>query len=528
MDTRSTVREEGTGPTQDSDFFALRELIIGDQIQKLEELRKRLDDPNLRSQEVSKVLAQALSLAIQRDARVPVALQPIIEDSLRTSVEKDPGLLATALFPIVGQAVRKAVAHAMQQLLDSLNAIFADGLSFKRWRWRLEAIRSGKSFGEIALARSLAYRVEQIYLVHRKTGILLAESSRHSGLMENADLVVGMLTALQDFARDSFTNKKQDDLEVLHIGEFKVWLLHGPLAILAVVVRGRLPQELQARFAAKIEQIHKDFHAQLLAFERDGRPIAGIREGLDGYLLGEAPFERPSHITLKVIAAVVVGLMAAGVVLRVRDDIRWQHFLQALGQEPGITVIDTHHGWSTYSVTGLRDPIAVEPGSLLPGFHLSPSRVSESWQPYLSLDSRLAGMHRLSAEIDSVWKETIHFELNSTTIPLYELPHVDDVSEEIQQLNADAVSQGKRVRVEIVGHTDHTGAEEHNAELSQQRAETVIQLLEKRGVAADLLSSVGVGDSQPQRADADLYEQNLDRRATFIVRVDSLAQGDRR
>lgn len=528
MDTRSTVHEGEAGSIQDRDFFELRELIIGDQIQKIEELRKRLDDPSLRSQEVSRILAQALSLAIQRDSRVPVALQPIIEDSLRTSVERDPGLLATALFPIVGQAVRKAVAHAMQQLLDSLNAIFADGLSFKRWRWRLEAIRSGKSFGEIALARSLAYRVEQIYLIHRKTGILLAESSRHSGLMEDADLVVGMLTALQDFARDSFTSKKQDDLEVLHIGEFKVWLLHGPLAILAVVVRGRLPQELQARFTTKIEHIHKDFHALLLSFENDGRPIAGIGEGLDAYLLGEAPLERQSHTTLKVAAAVVFGLMLVGVVFRMRADMRWRHYLQALGQEPGVTVINTHHGWSTYSVTGLRDPMAVEPGSLLPEFHLSSSKVSENWQPYLSLDPRLAGMHRLSAETDSVRKEAIHFEVNSTTIPLYELPHVDDVSEQIRQLNEDAVSQGKKVRVEIVGHTDHTGAEEHNAELSQQRAETVIRLLEERGVAANLLSSAGVGDSQPQRADADLYEQNLDRRVTFVVRVDPLAAGGQR
>jgi OOP family OmpA-OmpF porin len=528
MDTRSTVHEGEVGSIEDKDLFELRELLVGDHIHKIEELRKRLDDPVLRSQEVSRVLAQALSLAIQRDSRVPVALHPIIEDSLRTSVERDPALLATALFPIVGQAVRKAVAHAVQQLLDSLNSIFADGFSLKRWRWRLEAIRSGKSFGEIALARSLAYRVEQIYLIHRKTGILLAESSKHSGLMEDADLVVGMLTALQDFARDSFTNNKQDDLEVLHIGEFKVWLLHGPLAILAVIVRGRLPQELQARFAIKIEQIHKDFHAQLLAFENDGRPIAGIGEGLDGYLLGEASLEHQSHLTLKIMAATVFGLMLAGVVLRVQSDIRWRNYLKTLGQEPGVTVIDTHHGWSRYSVTGLRDPMAVEPESLLPGFHLSPSKVSESWQPYLSLDPRLAGMHRLSAEIDSVRKEAIHFEVNSTTIPLYELPHVDDVSEEIRQLNADAASQGKRIGVEIVGHTDHTGAEEHNAELSQQRAETVIQLLKKRGVAANLLSPVGVGDSQPQRADADLYEQNLDRRATFIVRVDSLTQGNQR
>ncbi len=520
MDDRSTLKEHEQAQASEHSFVELRDLLLGDQIRELEELRRRLDDPNLRTQETSKILADALSLSIQRDRRVQSVLQPIAEDSLRASVEKNPNLFADAVFPIVGQAVRKAVAHALQQTLDSLNSILADGISLKRWRWRLEAIRSGKSFGEIALARSLTYRVEQVYLIHRKTGILLAESSKHPGLLGDADLVVGMLTALQDFVRDSFTTNKQDDLDVLHIGEFKVWLLHGPLAILAVVVRGQLPQELQARFADRIEQLHSDFHSQLVSFETSGKPIVGIDAGLNDYLLGAATSERPSYARVKVALGITAAILLLTLFVQVRDEIRWRNYLGALRREPGIVIIEAHRGWSMFSLVGLHDPIAVEPRSLLPAYHLSEKKVSEHWEEYLSLDPRLSNARRLNEEAAALSKEVIRFEVNTTKIPPEQLPLVDTVSDQIRQLAFTAASQGKELRVKIFGDADSTGTEDRNTELSRERAEMMMRLFVARGIDPTILTAVGLGDRLPGRHDADSYQQNLDRRVTFTVLLD--------
>ena len=518
MEAKSALDEPQADLIPEKEFTELRELLLGDQMQKVEELRNRLDDPGVRAGEISKILAQALSLSMQRDQKISSALHPVIQQSLRTSVEKEPEILATALFPIVGQAVRKSVAHAVEQLLDSINAIFEDGFSLKRWGWRLEAMRTGKSFAEIALARSRSYRVEQIYLIHRKTGMLLAQATRNAGLMEDADLVVGMLTALQDFARDSFTSTKQDDLEVLQIGEFKVWLLHGPLAILAVVVRGRLPQELQLRFQAKVEHIHKDFHAGLLSFEKDGRPIPGIEDGLSALLLGQgASTEARSHTRLKIAAGVFVALLLCGAFFRIRQDARWNGYVNKLRQQPGIVVVDAHRGWKTLAITGMRDPLAIDPRALLSEFHLREDQVTAGWEEYLSLDPRLADVRRMDTERGFVQDAVIRFEVNSTQITLDELRRVDELSGQIRRLIKDANAQGLAVRIEVVGHTDHTGVEGHNAELSQQRAATVIRLLAERGIDPSTLSGKGVADSQPQHDGTDLYEQALDRRVTFRV-----------
>ena len=517
MEAKSSSEEQQTDSISDREFVELREVLLGDQMQKVEALRRRLDDPGARAEEVSRILAQALSMSIQRDQKLSKILHPVIEQSLRTSVEREPEILATALFPIVGQAVRKSVAHAVEQLLDSINAIFENGFSFKRWGWRLEAMRTGKSFGEIALARSRSYRVEQIYLIHRKTGMLLAQATRNAGLMEDADLVVGMLTALQDFARDSFTSAKQDDLEVLQIGEFKVWLLHGPLAIFAVVVRERLPQELQLRFAAKVEQVHKDFNAGLVSFEKDGRPILGIEEGLSGLLLGQAASEPRSNTKLKIAAGVFLALLLCGVFFRVRQDLRWNGYVNELRQQPGIVVVDTRRGWKTLAVVGMRDPLTLKPRTLLSKFHLREDQVSESWGEYLSLDPRLANLRRMDAERGIVQATVIHFEMDSTRITSNELQTVDDLSRQIQRLIVDAKAHRMEIAIEVIGHTDHTGVEVHNSELSQERAASVIRFLEARGIDAAMLSGKGIADSQPEHDETDVYVQALDRRVTFAV-----------
>ncbi len=125
----------------------------------------------------------------------------------------------------------------------------------------------------------------------------------------------------------------------------------------------------------------------------------------------------------------------------------------------------------------------------------------------------------MNAELSSIRDTVIHFETNSTRIPLNELPVVDALGEQLRRLSEDAKAKGEVIRIEVVGHSDHTGAEEHNSELSQERASTVIRMLEESGVEGRLLSGTGVGDNQPERIGEDLYEQNLDRRVTLRVRV---------
>ena len=60
------------------------------------------------------------------------------------------------------------------------------------------------------------------------------------------------------------------------------------------------------------------------------------------------------------------------------------------------------------------------------------------------------------------------------------------------------MSDQPTLRLRIVGHTDNQGAFEYNRDLSQRRAQAVVDMLvEKHDLAADRLGALGASYSSP-------------------------------
>lgn len=62
---------------------------------------------------------------------------------------------------------------------------------------------------------------------------------------------------------------------------------------------------------------------------------------------------------------------------------------------------------------------------------------------------------------------------------------------------AEFLSENMEVNVEIEGHTDNVGNETNNQQLSEKRAESVVNYLLEKGFSADRISFVGYGEAQP-------------------------------
>jgi outer membrane protein OmpA-like peptidoglycan-associated protein len=84
---------------------------------------------------------------------------------------------------------------------------------------------------------------------------------------------------------------------------------------------------------------------------------------------------------------------------------------------------------------------------------------------------------------------------------------------------ASAISTNKAIRsVEVQGHTDDSGDEGFNQELSQRRAETVRQwLIDKGGVPADKLSAKGYGYTRPVADNRLRLGRQANRRVEFAI-----------
>lgn len=69
--------------------------------------------------------------------------------------------------------------------------------------------------------------------------------------------------------------------------------------------------------------------------------------------------------------------------------------------------------------------------------------------------------------------------------------------------------------IEISGHTDPIGQDDYNQQLSQDRAESVVQYLEDQGISRDLMTARGMGASDLVKTDCDNEPSRADRIACF-------------
>jgi outer membrane protein OmpA-like peptidoglycan-associated protein len=84
-------------------------------------------------------------------------------------------------------------------------------------------------------------------------------------------------------------------------------------------------------------------------------------------------------------------------------------------------------------------------------------------------------------------------------------------------LLASWLSSNLTTSVEIIGHTDNIGSAPANLQLSEDRAEAVVNFLLTSGISADRLSSTGRGDQVPISTNATLEGKALNRRVEIVV-----------
>ena len=82
---------------------------------------------------------------------------------------------------------------------------------------------------------------------------------------------------------------------------------------------------------------------------------------------------------------------------------------------------------------------------------------------------------------------------------------------------ADVLSQYQDTAFEISGHTDSAGSQEYNLALSADRATTVMQFLETRGIASDRMIAKGYGPARPIATNDNAAGRAQNRRIEFTL-----------
>ena len=81
----------------------------------------------------------------KHDPHLTRALAPTIEEAITASVQNNPHPLADALFPVIGPAIRKAIAASLSAMLESLNRTVEHSFRGVRSDGVITALTTGRS-----------------------------------------------------------------------------------------------------------------------------------------------------------------------------------------------------------------------------------------------------------------------------------------------------------------------------------------------------------------------------------------------
>jgi len=551
-------RPESVSPAEPGassrDLEELRAILLDQDRERLAELARRVGDRESRASDVGDVFVEALERRDRSDQGVTEALAPRIEGALRQTIERNPRVLADILFPIIGPMIRKAISESFRRMLESFNEGLEHSFTLRGLRWRWESWRSGRPFSEVVLLHTVEYRVEQVFLIHSESGLLIDHAAIETVIAENPDLVSGMFTALRDFAKDSFRVDESGSVGELQVGDLTIWAESAPYTTLAAVVRGTPPSELRDLLQDTSERIHRRFSAEMAAFDGDQAVGNRVHPYLQDCLLQKKSPAQTPVLAWGFVGAVVLILVATigyFAVSQYVDGRKFDHYLQDLKREPGIVVTQAGREEGKFQVTGLRDPLAVKPETVARSAGFTADELQTSWSSYVSTEDPIVaarvrtvlgvpddvrievsqGQLHLSGSADPDWlsrvRELIHFvpgvetvdltglttlgspwfrelkdtveqtriffEPGSREIPPREAPKLLPLAQELTRLLAGAIPRSA-VRIEVLGMADSAGETEFNQALSEDRAENVRLELIALGLNGGSLIAVGQGE----------------------------------
>ncbi len=78
------------------------------------------------------------------------------------------------------------------------------------------------------------------------------------------------------------------------------------------------------------------------------------------------------------------------------------------------------------------------------------------------------------------------------------------------------MKRNNQLELEVRGHTDSTGDKSYNQQLSEKRADAVIEYMVKNGISPERLKAVGLGESKPIVSNKTLEGRRKNRRTEFF------------
>ncbi|MCX6045945.1 MAG: hypothetical protein NT075_12590 [Chloroflexi bacterium] len=283
------LSQNGAPPTDDAAFEMLRMLLWDEYQGQIDQLQSDLN--RLRT------TFDVTDQEFKNDALLTQRISPIIAPAIMTSIHESRAMMIEALYPIVGQMVVRAVTESMRDLSRRIDHQMRSALSIGSFRTRFQARLRGVNGEALLLRQALPFHVEEVFLIHGASGLLLHHLSHDPEVHLDSDLISGMLTAIHDFAQNVLGHAAEDQLNQIQYGGKVILLEAAQQVYIAVVIEGVEPSGYRAQMREHVLEINLAYHNQLRDYDGDASQFLPLATQLA--LLMMAEDEKAKQKTIK-------------------------------------------------------------------------------------------------------------------------------------------------------------------------------------------------------------------------------------
>jgi parallel beta-helix repeat protein len=124
------------------------------------------------------------------------------------------------------------------------------------------------------------YEIAQLFLVYND-GRLIAHRQKRDTAQVSNDLLMGMLTALKGFIRESLQDQSKGELDQMQYGDLKIALEHGRTVYLAAFISGYVTDKLKAEMKTVVGKVEAGYEPVLRSWDGMMATVEGAGAFLD-------------------------------------------------------------------------------------------------------------------------------------------------------------------------------------------------------------------------------------------------------
>lgn len=481
----------------------LKEILLADDRQKVEQLEAELAQLKLSledKQELIDKLNPVLTTLITQkisDSRdeMAEALAPVMGSAIKKQIHNAKESIIDALYPVIGQTIRKAVSEAMKNLAKTVNQKLDRAFSISLLLKRIQAKLSGVSTADLLLNESLPFQVHEIFYIHKKSGILLAQSSLLTQKFQsNPDLISGMLTAIRNFSSSAFEKTEENELNRIEYENLQIYLEVGRYAYLAVVTSGIPPETFFNRLHEKEIECHKKYAEHLHQFKGDIEPFSkatqAIEKAFSSFNKTEQEEETAMHGRYGWLFIFIILLAA----------LAYFFFNSNTQPSPVATISDSLQ--QKAKEENIRGAIISQGLDTLPNIHFiikgttvlmegsapsEPKALQVARQLTNSTQAKIIvnNLNYPKSLFKKIEQLRIYFKTNSSEL--------DSVAKDSLVWLSQQLKARPKLKLFIKGYSDTTGNPEINQAVSEKRAAHVAKFLNRLGIPEKQLRNVAYG-----------------------------------